>query len=84
MFLFVDDRATLVQAELSYIMDNVDGDDGEPDNLQAAIFFTEDNTTTICPASMIRDGTRAEQSVVMVDWHDGQSWEGTILKISGK
>ena len=78
----LDDRPTLEQAELAYILDNVESDDGDDTDLHVAILFTDDNTTTVCPASWIVSGAREEGSVVTVDWYN-EHWEGTIIKMSG-
>ncbi|CAC5371053.1 unnamed protein product [Mytilus coruscus] len=71
-----DDRAVLVEAELSYIPQHV-----SPSEEFIAVVFSNDGSTGVCPVSWITEGEKTEEAIVTIDW-EGTSYQSTILKIS--
>ncbi|VDI22615.1 Hypothetical predicted protein [Mytilus galloprovincialis] len=71
-----DDRAVLVEAELSYIQQHV-----SPSEEFIAVVFINDGSTGVCPVSWITEGEKTEEATVTIDW-EGTSYQSTILKIS--
>ena len=72
-----------MQAELKYIQENVRlAEDHTESTESVALVFTDGSTGT-CPTTWVHSGQVIEDRIVMVDWQ-GDLWEATILKISGK
>lgn len=78
VFFLTDDRAVLVEAELSYIQQHV-----TPSEEFIAVVFINDGSTGVCPVSWITEGEKTEEAIVTIDWEE-TSYQSTILKISSK